>query len=70
MPSQTADDHASASRVLVLEPDLDLEADLSVDSIKRAEIAGELATRLNLDTGGDVEELAKARTAAASNVMN
>ncbi|MDX3188839.1 SDR family NAD(P)-dependent oxidoreductase [Streptomyces sp. MN03-5084-2B] len=49
----------------MIEPDLDLEADLSVDSIKRAEIAGELATRLNLDTGGDVEELAKARTAAA-----
>jgi len=51
--------------VEMIEPDLDLEADLSVDSIKRAEIAGELATRLNLDTGGDVEELAKARTAAA-----
>ena len=27
----------------MIEPDLDLEADLSVDSIKRAEIAGELA---------------------------
>ncbi|WIX91186.1 type I polyketide synthase [Amycolatopsis sp. DG1A-15b] len=51
--------------VEMIEPDLDLEADLSVDSIKRAEIAGELAIRLNLDTGGDVEELAKARTAAA-----
>ncbi|KDN17486.1 type I polyketide synthase [Amycolatopsis rifamycinica] len=51
--------------VEMIEPDLDLEADLSVDSIKRAEIAGELATRLNLDPGGDVEELAKARTAAA-----
>ncbi|RSM44408.1 type I polyketide synthase [Amycolatopsis balhimycina DSM 5908] len=51
--------------VEMIEPDLDLEADLSIDSIKRAEIAGELATRLNLDTGGDVEELAKARTAAA-----
>ncbi|MEU0537274.1 SDR family NAD(P)-dependent oxidoreductase [Amycolatopsis tolypomycina] len=51
--------------VEMIEPDLDLEADLSVDSIKRAEIAGELATRLGLDTGGDVEELAKARTAAA-----
>ncbi|WP_103354353.1 type I polyketide synthase [Amycolatopsis sp. CA-128772] len=49
----------------MIEPDLDLEADLSIDSIKRAEIAGELATRLNLGTGGDVEELAKARTAAA-----
>jgi acyl transferase domain-containing protein/NAD(P)H-dependent flavin oxidoreductase YrpB (nitropropane dioxygenase family)/acyl carrier protein len=49
----------------MIEPDLDLEADLSIDSIKRAEIAGELAGRLNLDPGGDVEELAKARTAAA-----
>ncbi len=48
----------------MIEPDLDLEADLSVDSIKRAEIAGELATRLGL-TDGDPEELAKARTAAA-----
>ncbi|MEU7784375.1 SDR family NAD(P)-dependent oxidoreductase [Amycolatopsis sp. NPDC049159] len=50
--------------VEMIEPDLDLEADLSVDSIKRAEIAGELASRLGL-TGGDVEEFAKARTAAA-----
>ncbi|WP_370963252.1 SDR family NAD(P)-dependent oxidoreductase [Amycolatopsis sp. cg9] len=50
--------------VEMIEPDLDLEADLSVDSIKRAEIAGELAARLGL-TGGDVEEFAKARTAAA-----
>ncbi|HEY2063219.1 MAG TPA: SDR family NAD(P)-dependent oxidoreductase [Amycolatopsis sp.] len=50
--------------VEMIEPDLDLEADLSVDSIKRAEIAGELATRLSLEIGGDVEELAKARTAA------
>ncbi|OXM54750.1 type I polyketide synthase [Amycolatopsis alba] len=48
----------------MIEPDLDLEADLSVDSIKRAEIAGELAARLGI-TGGDPEELAKARTAAA-----
>ncbi|WP_328455689.1 SDR family NAD(P)-dependent oxidoreductase [Amycolatopsis sp. NBC_00438] len=48
----------------MIEPDLDLEADLSIDSIKRAEIAGELATRLGLDPDGDVEELAKARTAA------
>ncbi|MFF2514316.1 SDR family NAD(P)-dependent oxidoreductase [Streptomyces sp. NPDC058086] len=51
----------------MIEPDLDLEADLSVDSIKRAEIAGELATRLGLTPTGDtdVEELTKARTAAA-----
>lgn len=48
----------------MIEPDLDLEADLSVDSIKRAEIGGELATRLSLPETGDVEELAKARTAA------
>ncbi|MET7452187.1 SDR family oxidoreductase [Streptomyces sp. NPDC005574] len=57
----------------MIEPDLDLEADLSIDSIKRAEIAGELARRLG--TGGDadaaalddaeLEELAKARTAAS-----
>ncbi|MFE2134796.1 SDR family NAD(P)-dependent oxidoreductase, partial [Streptomyces sp. NPDC059466] len=53
----------------MIEPDLDLEADLSVDSIKRAEIAGELATRLGLTTTGDtdtgIEELTKARTAAS-----
>ncbi|GAA1964628.1 SDR family oxidoreductase [Amycolatopsis minnesotensis] len=49
----------------MIEPDLDLEADLSVDSIKRAEIAGELATRLNLVADGvDAEELATLRTAA------
>ncbi|WP_410655061.1 SDR family oxidoreductase [Amycolatopsis sp. lyj-112] len=48
----------------MIEPGLDLEADLSVDSIKRAEIAGELAKRLGL-SGGDPEELAKAKTAAA-----
>ncbi|MFD0337374.1 SDR family oxidoreductase [Streptomyces sp. NPDC127117] len=55
----------------MIEPDLDLEADLSIDSIKRAEIAGELARRLG--AGSDLaaldddalEELAKARTAAA-----
>ncbi|MFG2944625.1 SDR family NAD(P)-dependent oxidoreductase [Streptomyces adustus] len=57
----------------MIEPDLDLEADLSVDSIKRAEIAGELARRLGAGNGTDLaglddaelEELAKARTAAA-----
>ncbi|MER6358646.1 SDR family NAD(P)-dependent oxidoreductase [Streptomyces sp. NPDC001634] len=57
----------------MLEPGLDLEADLSIDSIKRAEIAGELAERLG--TGGgievaglddaELEELTKARTAAS-----
>ncbi|MEV5874880.1 SDR family NAD(P)-dependent oxidoreductase [Streptomyces sp. NPDC052101] len=55
----------------MIEPDLDLEADLSIDSIKRAEIAGELAQRLGVAGGAHVlddaelEELAKARTAAA-----
>ncbi|MEW2118097.1 SDR family NAD(P)-dependent oxidoreductase [Streptomyces sp. NPDC005474] len=57
----------------MIEPDLDLEADLSIDSIKRAEIAGELAQRLGIGGGGDLtvladaelEELAKARTAAS-----
>ncbi|MEV7319583.1 SDR family oxidoreductase [Streptomyces sp. NPDC093970] len=55
----------------MIEPDLDLEADLSIDSIKRAEIAGELAKRLGVSGGAEtlddaeLEELAKARTAAA-----
>ena len=57
----------------MIEPDLDLEADLSIDSIKRAEIAGELAERLGIGGAGDLvglddaelEDLAKARTAAS-----
>jgi acyl carrier protein len=51
----------------LIEPGLDLEADLSVDSIKRTEIAGELALRLNLPQGSEaeLEELSKARTATA-----
>ncbi|UIX30800.1 type I polyketide synthase [Streptomyces sp. GQFP] len=57
----------------MIEPDLDLEADLGIDSIKRAEIAGELAQRLGVGGGGDItalddaelEDLAKARTAAS-----
>ncbi|SDK05209.1 type I polyketide synthase [Streptomyces indicus] len=57
--------------VEMIEPDLDLEADLSVDSIKRTEIAGELGRRL-LGSGTDLrslpdaelEELTRARTAA------
>ncbi|MGW2284519.1 SDR family NAD(P)-dependent oxidoreductase [Streptomyces phaeochromogenes] len=57
----------------MIEPDLDLEADLSIDSIKRAEIAGELAKRLGAGGGVDdarlddaeLEDLAKARTAAS-----
>ncbi|MFD7657786.1 beta-ketoacyl synthase N-terminal-like domain-containing protein, partial [Actinosynnema sp. NPDC059797] len=53
--------------VEMVEPGLDLEADLSVDSIKRTEIAGEIAARLGLDLGdgSGMEALAAARTAAA-----
>jgi len=54
----------------MIEPDLDLEADLSIDSIKRTEIAGELATRLSGGSGaplGDtlLAELSRARTTSA-----
>ncbi|GAA1710370.1 hypothetical protein GCM10009765_69610 [Fodinicola feengrottensis] len=53
----------------MIEPDVDLEADLSVDSIKRAEISGELlATFASPDlrfADADVDELAKRRTARA-----
>ena len=55
----------------MIEPDLDLEADLSIDSIKRTEILGELAARLGERadttklTDPEMEELAKARTAGA-----
>jgi acyl transferase domain-containing protein/NAD(P)H-dependent flavin oxidoreductase YrpB (nitropropane dioxygenase family)/acyl carrier protein len=48
----------------MIDPSLDLEADLSIDSIKRTEIAGELATRLRLPAG-DIEAFGAARTAAA-----
>ncbi|WP_235826014.1 type I polyketide synthase, partial [Candidatus Frankia alpina] len=55
--------------VEMLEPDLDLEADLSIDSIKRTEILGELAARLGLVDAGSgeldeevVEELAAIKT--------
>ncbi|MFF8386958.1 SDR family oxidoreductase [Streptomyces kanasensis] len=56
----------------MVEPGLDLEADLSVDSIKRAEIAGELARRLGGSEGpapaaledAELEELTRARTAS------
>jgi acyl transferase domain-containing protein/NAD(P)H-dependent flavin oxidoreductase YrpB (nitropropane dioxygenase family)/NADP-dependent 3-hydroxy acid dehydrogenase YdfG len=53
----------------MIEVDLDLEADLSVDSIKRTEIAGELANRLGIGGGAgrpadaEIEDLVKARTA-------
>jgi acyl transferase domain-containing protein/NAD(P)H-dependent flavin oxidoreductase YrpB (nitropropane dioxygenase family)/NADP-dependent 3-hydroxy acid dehydrogenase YdfG len=51
----------------MLNPGLDLEADLSVDSIKRTELIGELADRLDLGGGAQlgeafVEELARIKT--------
>ncbi|MEL7208550.1 MAG: acyltransferase domain-containing protein, partial [Actinomycetota bacterium] len=53
----------------MLDPDLDLEADLSIDSIKRIEIVGELADRIGLPGSEDgaidesvVEELAQLKT--------
>ncbi|MFZ3551020.1 SDR family NAD(P)-dependent oxidoreductase [Streptomyces sp. 4.24] len=52
----------------MLEPELDLEADLSIDSIKRVEIIGALADRIGLpqDPGGSaesaVEELSRIKT--------
>ncbi|MFJ7159905.1 SDR family NAD(P)-dependent oxidoreductase [Streptomyces sp. NPDC101118] len=52
----------------MLDPDLDLEADLSVDSIKRVEIIGALADRVGLpqEPGGGtesaVEELSRIKT--------
>ncbi|MDM4721112.1 SDR family NAD(P)-dependent oxidoreductase [Micromonospora sp. WMMA1363] len=41
----------------MIDVDLNLEADLGVDSIKRAEVAGEVATRLGLSPDGDDAEL-------------
>ncbi|MGW5849167.1 SDR family NAD(P)-dependent oxidoreductase [Streptomyces sp. NPDC055254] len=52
----------------MLDPDLDLEADLSVDSIKRVEIVGALADRIGLPRQLDgaaesaVEELSRLKT--------
>ncbi|MBM7859013.1 type I polyketide synthase [Lentzea nigeriaca] len=46
--------------VEMLQPGLDLEADLSIDSIKRAEIVGELAQELGAT--GSVDELAALKT--------
>jgi acyl transferase domain-containing protein/NAD(P)H-dependent flavin oxidoreductase YrpB (nitropropane dioxygenase family)/NAD(P)-dependent dehydrogenase (short-subunit alcohol dehydrogenase family) len=53
-----------------LDPDLDLEADLSIDSIKRLEIIGQLATRLGIAPGSRekdtlLEELAPLKTLRA-----
>ncbi|RBM18595.1 polyketide synthase [Streptomyces sp. PT12] len=55
----------------MLDPDLDLEADLSIDSIKRTEIAGELVTALGGSASAsdvaeaDLEELSRSRTVAS-----
>jgi NAD(P)-dependent dehydrogenase (short-subunit alcohol dehydrogenase family) len=57
----------------MIEPDLDLESDLSIDSIKRTEVVGQLARRLAGDDAvglasmgeSELEELSKARTAGA-----
>ena len=53
----------------MLDPTLDLEADLSIDSIKRIEILGELADRVALPSGADgevdeamIEDLAAIKT--------
>ena len=48
----------------LIEPDLDLEADLSIDSIKRAEVVGEVAGRLGLSTSDEsaMEKLVRSRT--------
>jgi acyl transferase domain-containing protein/NAD(P)H-dependent flavin oxidoreductase YrpB (nitropropane dioxygenase family)/NAD(P)-dependent dehydrogenase (short-subunit alcohol dehydrogenase family) len=48
----------------MIDPELDLEADLSVDSIKRTEIAGELAAGLG-NGSAVVDELVRSRTAGA-----
>ncbi|HEY8523917.1 MAG TPA: SDR family NAD(P)-dependent oxidoreductase [Acidimicrobiales bacterium] len=41
----------------MLGPDLDVEADLSIDSIKRLEILGELADEIGLTEGGSLDQL-------------
>ncbi|MET8849286.1 SDR family NAD(P)-dependent oxidoreductase [Amycolatopsis sp. NPDC004625] len=45
--------------------DLDLEADLSIDSIKRTEIAGTLLSRLGLPADDRTDQLSRDRTADA-----
>ncbi len=50
----------------LIDPDLDLEADLSIDSIKRTELAGELCARFGRSaTDSRFDELVRARTARA-----
>lgn len=52
-----------------LDPDLDLEADLSIDSIKRQEIVGQLCTRIGVEAGSDkdtmLEQLSSLKTLRA-----
>ncbi len=52
----------------IVDLDLDLETELGIDSIKRAEIAGEIALRLGMSADAaeyEIEDLIKARTARA-----
>ncbi|MCF2530953.1 type I polyketide synthase [Yinghuangia soli] len=49
----------------MLDTGLDLEADLSIDSIKRTEIIGELAMRLDMLDEALVERLARVKTISA-----
>jgi acyl transferase domain-containing protein/NAD(P)H-dependent flavin oxidoreductase YrpB (nitropropane dioxygenase family) len=56
--------------VNMLDPNLDLEADLGIDSIKRIEILGTVRDRLRLPSGGQamtgfLDELASAKTLGA-----
>ncbi|WP_103350963.1 type I polyketide synthase [Amycolatopsis sp. CA-128772] len=49
----------------MIDGDLDLEADLSIDSIKRTEIAGTLLSRLGLPADDRTDQLSRDRTAGA-----
>ena len=49
----------------IVDPDLDLEAELGIDSIKRAEVAGEIAVKLGIPGDAadfEISDLIKART--------
>jgi len=52
-----------------LDPDLDLEADLSIDSIKRQEVVGQLCARIGIESGSDkdamLEQLSSLKTLRA-----
>ena len=52
-----------------LDPDLDLEADLSIDSIKRQEVVGQLCERIGVGSGSDkdamLEQLSSLKTLRA-----